>query len=116
MKHVALGIVIGLVFGMAVSAGAGVGSFFYNVTAIYGQNGSFQHGYVAGVYDAVQWLADIAAESGGLNAQALVATAGCLDRQGNTVGEFTRYASMALPRAHGSDSAAGAIIAACVPQ
>ena len=70
---------------------------------------------MSGVYDGIQFIANFADKSE-LNEQASVSTANCLDHQGDTVGEFTKYANRAVGQVAGSEVAAGAIIAGCVPR
>jgi hypothetical protein len=115
MKLFTAGIVIGLVLGTTVGAGARIGSYFYTVDELYQKGTQFQYGYVSGVYDGIQFIANIADKSG-LNEQALVSTANCLDHQGDTVGEFTKYASRAVGQVAKGEVAAGAIISGCVPR
>ena len=115
MKWFLAGVIAGAVLGVAVfsstpSARAGVGSFFISVSDVYSENSSFQRGYVAGVYDAVQVLAPIAGEG-----TALYGVADCLDRQGDTIGQFEIYAGNALRRSPSRRiAAADPIMAACV--
>jgi len=111
LAGVIAGAVLGIVvIGPAPSALADVGSFFTSVSNLYGENTSFQRGYVAGVYDAVQVLAPIAGHG-----TALYNVAACLDRQGDTIGEFETYAGNALRRAPSTRiAAADPIMAACV--
>jgi hypothetical protein len=110
-------VIVGAVLGAAAfsstpSARAGVGSFFINVSELYSENTSFQRGYVASVYDAVQVLAPVAGEG-----SALYNVADCLDRQGDTIRQFEIYAGNALRRAPSRRiSAADPIMAACVRQ
>jgi hypothetical protein len=115
MKRFFAGVIVGAVFGcMAIgstpSARADVGSFFISVSDIYSENSSFQRGYVAGVYDAVQVLAPIAGQG-----STLYGVADCLDRQGDTISQFTVYADTALHRAPSQRiAAADPLMAACV--
>jgi len=109
------GVITGAILAVAVISGtpaarADVGSFFINVTNLYDENASFQRGYVAGVYDAVQVLAPIAGQG-----SALYRIAACLDKQGDTISEFETYAGAALRQASSrSRAAADPIMAACV--
>lgn len=107
------GVVLGALVGTVASVRADVGSYFVSVQNIYGRATEFQHGYVAGVYDATQALAVIAAR-GPISSDALVSMARCLDRQGDTIDEFIAYASKALQGASSSQAAATPIMAACV--
>jgi len=106
---------MGVIFGAAAigatpPARADVGSFFTSVSNLDDENTSFQRGYVAGVYDAVQVLAPIAGQG-----TALYNVAACLDRQGDTIGQFETYAGNALRRAPSTRiAAADPIMAACV--
>jgi len=115
MRWFLAGVVTGAIFAVAVvsappAARANVGSFFINVTNLYDENTSFQRGYVAGVYDAVQVIAPIAGQG-----SALYRVAACLDRQGDTISEFETYAGAALRQAQSrSMAAADPIMAACV--
>ena len=115
MRWFMVGVVVGALFAVAVAnaprpAQANVGSYFINVSNLLGENNSFQRGYVAGVYDAVQVLAPIAGQG-----TALYNVAACLDRQGDTISEFETYAGGALKGAPSTGrSAADPIMAACV--
>ena len=117
MKGFLAGLIAGAILGAAVfsstpSARAGVGSFFISVSELYSENSSFQRGYVAGVYDAVQVLAPIAGQGSGL-----YGVADCLDRQGDTIGQFEIYAGNALRRSSSPRiSAADPIMGGCVRQ
>ncbi len=111
LAGVITGVVVGVIsIGSMPSARADVGSFFMSVSDLYGENASFQRGYVAGVYDAVQVLAPIAGQG-----SALYGVADCLDRQGDTISQFVIYADNALKRAPSQrNAAADPIMAACV--
>jgi len=115
MKGFLAGLLMGVIFGSVAigstpSARADVGSFFISVSDIYGENTSFQRGYVAGVYDAVQVLAPIAGQG-----STLYNVADCLDRQGDTITQFVTYANGALHRAPSQRiAAADPLMAACV--
>ena len=117
MKWFLAGVIAGamlgaMVFSSTPSARAGVGSFFISVSELYSRNTSFQRGYVAGVYDAVQVVGPVAGEG-----SALYGVADCLDRQGDSIGQFEVYAGNALRRAPSRRiSAADPIMAACVRQ
>jgi hypothetical protein len=117
MRRFLAGVITGgvlgfLVLGPTPSVRAGVGSFFISVSEIYAENSSFQRGYIAGVYDSVQVLAPIAGQG-----SALYRVANCLDRQGDTIGQFEIYAGGALRRAPSPRiAAADPIMAACVRQ
>jgi len=117
MKWFLAGVIAGamlgaMVFSSTPSAKAGVGSFFISVSELYSENTSFQRGYVAGVYDAVQVVGPVAGEG-----SALYGVADCLDRQGDSIGQFEVYAGNALRRAPSRRiSAADPIMAACVRQ
>ena len=115
MKGFFAGVVVGIVFGSMVAGGtpaarADVGSFFISIADLYGENSTFQRGYVAGVYDAVQVLAPIAGQG-----SLLYGVADCLDRQGDTISQFVIYANNALHRASSQRiAAADPIMAGCV--
>jgi hypothetical protein len=117
MRRFLAGVITGgvlgfLVMGSTPSARADVGSFFISVSQLYAKDSSFQRGYVAGVYDAVQVLAPIVGQG-----SAVYGVANCLDRQGDTIGQFTIYANSALRRAPSQRiAAADPIMAACVRQ
>jgi hypothetical protein len=107
--------VSGAILAVAVISGtpaarADVGSFFVDVTNLYGKDASFQRGYVAGVYDAVQVVGPVAGRG-----TALYRVAACLDQQGDTLTESENYAADALRQAKShSEAAADPILAACV--
>lgn len=115
MRRFFAGMIVGMLLGLMVvgltpSARADVGSFFMSVSDLYNENTSFQRGYVAGVYDAVQVLAPVAGQG-----SALYGVADCLDRQGDTISQFVIYADNALHRATSQRiAAADPIMAACV--
>ena len=115
MKRFLAGMITGAVFaamivGSTPAARANVGSFFISVSEIYKQDSSFQRGYVSGVYDAVQVLAPIEGQG-----SVLYGVADCLDRQGDTIGQFEIYANNALRRAPSQQiAAADPLMAACV--
>ena len=117
MRRFLAGVITGgvlgfLIMGSTPSARAEVGSFFISVSKLYTENSSFQRGYVAGVYDSVQVLAPIAGQG-----SVLYRVANCLDRQGDTIGQFEIYAGRALHQAESSRmAAADPIMAACVRQ
>jgi len=99
-----------VLIGSTPSARADVGSYFMSVTKLYDENASFQRGYVAGVYDAVQVLAPIAGQG-----SVLYNIADCLDRQGDTISQFEIYAGNALQRSSSRGiAAADPIMSACV--
>lgn len=116
LAGVAAGVILGAAIASTVSARADVGSYFVSVSSIYQRDESFQNGYIAGVYDATEVLAEVASR-GPIDRQVLYNIGDCLDRQGDKLTQFAIYAGNALRRSSSTSiAAADPILAACVRQ
>jgi hypothetical protein len=116
MLRMIVGVALGLVLGLTVSAMADLGSHFYTVQEIQGvTNTDFQNGYAAGVFDTTEWFAKAANDGNGINSQKLVAAANCLE--GHTspnLGAFRTWAQQTYPKYKSDVTAAAAVISECI--
>ena len=113
MRKLVVACVLSFLVGSAVAAVASPGAYFEGISDVRHDNDTFRNGYAAGVYDTVSLFAH-AAQSGGINTQATLSTFQCLDRRGDTLGDFRGWADSVWSGTTATDdSAAVALITGC---
>ena len=113
MRKLIVGCVLSFLVGSAVAAVASPGAYFEGISDVRRDNDTFRNGYAAGVYDTDSLFAH-AAQSGSINTQVTLSTFQCLDRRGDTLGDFRSWADSVWSGTTATDdSAAVALMAGC---
>ncbi|HYM71129.1 MAG TPA: hypothetical protein VEZ44_16140 [bacterium] len=113
MRKLIVGCVLSFLVGSAVAAVASPGAYFEGISDVRHDNDTFRNGYAAGVYDTVSLFAR-AAQGGAINTQVTLSTFQCLDRRGDTLGDFRSWADSVWNGTTATDySAAVVLMAGC---